>query len=968
MIKKFLKAHILLFNLFFTFLVFSFFCASNIYASPHILKFEGIPSSMAQKIKQEFPFVFQREVTLAEADQVLKYLMSSQLFSNIEIRERSYRADENKASEYVLVAGLLRTIKDITITGNKQFTKEHILQKLKIEKSQIFERKELLASADELQTEYAEEGYLNPQIDIDFETPTDSDIIVHIQINEGEPSQITAIQFDCPNPEVIFKAKKLTKPLLNKRLSQTGLRDFENELKDFLGRNRYLRSKLSSPSLAFNQTRTKVKINYVIENPTSYEFLIDGNHFFSESNLIGYMELEKVVGATTSFAPDLSDRLRKAYLNAGFAHAQVEYKEKKFEKIFKEQIRFKITEGPRVRMEKFAIEGNYSQDPNFYSQYMRQNSSETLSLGYYNRKDLETAQKNLISELQNQGFLQAKITSSRTEFSKNKEYANTFVYLEEGPQTRIQNIKFKGNLQISSAELQAQLDIQAGSALQQDQLLKNIKKIKDYYKSKGFLEMRLVNEDDTLVQFNDNNSLSSIQFVIQEGPLIRVAGIEIQGLNQTKKYIVERELNFKVGDILTPQLIDESIYQLQKLQLFSSVQVKTIEEYTNISDRQVLISLSEYNPGLFNAGIGLNNEYKDLTYRGYIGIGHKNLGGNGRGISGRVDVWFPTNPEINYLENRLTLGYLEPWILGGRNYGRVNLIRQEKYSNQVNNLSIIEERRTADFLIERELTRHLKLTFYTYEFSRIKDFYRYPEQLASGVDAVTLAVDVAKIGPQFEIDYRDDIFNPTQGTYIKSQFFYSDPMLGSSNDNRNLVQFFKTEHSITHYSHILKSNRHIFVQQVRSGYLANLSSETHAGVPSTEAFSLGGASTIRGFDVTEKIPNVYDLGPRVSDYSSFKYLNDTYYFLIKTEFRFPLYKDFGGALFYDAGGVFVPQAGADVPDHYRDSLGFGLRINTPVGPVNMDIAFKLNRRSRRSGSTTSQTESPFAFHFTVGNF
>ncbi len=957
-------------------LILFIFLFSNLsFAQTHILKFEGVPAKMSTKIKKAFGFVFEREVNPSEAEQVMRFLMATQEYSNIEIHERF---PEDRPAEYVIVASLLRTIKGITVTGNSQFSRSQIIQTLKIDMNQIFTRKEILANADELQTEYAEQGYLNPQIDIDFETPKETEIIIHVKIKEGEPSTITDMSFDCANPEIVKKAKKISRHMIGSRLSNPSLKDFESSMKDYFSNKRYLRARISSPNLAFNKERNKVKVNYVIDNPTQYEFVFEGNKYFTDGQLIDSIELEKVLGATTSFAPDLSDRIRKTYLAAGFANVQVEYKEKSFEKSFREQVRFKIIEGMRVRIKTLVVEGQLTQPEKYYSGFIKENSSDTIALGFYNRKDLEAGQKNLITELQNQGFLQAKILASRTGFSKSKEFSDTTISIEEGPQTIIKEINFKSNALISGPELLQHMSIQPGSAFKQKDLEQSIRALKDYYHSLGYLEMRILNEDDKLVAFNSDNTEARLNFLIQEGPKVIVSSIEIQGLVFTKPEVVMREISFGPGDVLTPESIDETTYHLQKLQLFSSVQIKTDADGTNISRRVVIITVSEDDAGNLNPGIGINNEHL-LTYRGFVYFGYKNLFGTGRGVSARGDVWYSTDPNIQYLENRITLGYFEPWLFNSRNNGRINLTRQERFSStDVNSAAVIENKTISDFLIERDLSRHLKLTFYALEFSRTKDFYRFDQSRAPGfVDNTILLVDVAKIGPSFELDYRNDIFNPTRGTDTKVQLFYSDPAIGSSGDAQQYVHFFKTDNSVTNYLPLTKTEKVVWVNQVRGVYLANLSQNSDqyrgqpvSGIPSPEALSLGGSTTIRGFDVNEKIPNVYDLQPNGNgNIETFKYTVETMFYLFKSELRFPLYKAFGGAIFYDAGGVVVNQPGTQSPDTYRDSAGFGIRLNTPVGPVNLDLGFKLRRRIRYAGPTNNpKEESPFAFHFTVGNF
>ena len=84
---------------------------------------------------------------------------------------------------------------------------------------------------------------------------------------------------------------------------------------------------------------------------------------------------------------------------------------------------------------------------------------------------------------------------------------------------------------------------------------------------------------------------------------------------------------------------------------------------------------------------------------------------------------------------------------------------------------------------------------------------------------------------------------------------------------------------------------------------------------------------------------------------------DSHFYLVKTELRFPIYGIFGGVLFYDGGAVLVTDYEFDDP--YRESVGFGLRINTPVGPISADLGFKIDRQVDESWTN---------FHFSIGTF
>jgi outer membrane protein insertion porin family len=55
----------------------------------------------------------------------------------------------------------------------------------------------------------------------------------------------------------------------------------------------------------------------------------------------------------------------------------------------------------------------------------------------------------------------------------------------------------------------------------------------------------------------------------------------------------------------------------------------------------------------------------------------------------------------------------------------------------------------------------------------------------------------------------------------------------------------------------------------------------------------------------------------------------------------PIKKNLGLATFYDGGNVF-PNVGFRDFSSYSNTVGIGLRYNTPVGPVRIDVGHNLN--------------------------
>ena len=65
--------------------------------------------------------------------------------------------------------------------------------------------------------------------------------------------------------------------------------------------------------------------------------------------------------------------------------------------------------------------------------------------------------------------------------------------------------------------------------------------------------------------------------------------------------------------------------------------------------------------------------------------------------------------------------------------------------------------------------------------------------------------------------------------------------------------------------------------------------------------------------------------------------------LFNMEVRYPIYKKFGGTLFWDMGNVWSTYEEANA-FKLRQGAGIGLRYNSPLGIVRVDIGVKIDRK------------------------
>ena len=184
----------------------------------------------------------------------------------------------------------------------------------------------------------------------------------------------------------------------------------------------------------------------------------------------------------------------------------------------------------------------------------------------------------------------------------------------------------------------------------------------------------------------------------------------------------------------------------------------------------------------------LTNE-RQLTYRGFVGFGYRNINGTARAVSARLDLQYSNF--VNFIENKVSLGYVEPYIFGAPNRGRVNVTRKQEFWRKEDVGGVqIRDANILELLIERDITRHFKLTYTALRFSNDKVFKVED-------NSIVITQNIGKTGALMEYDLRNDSFNPSAGAYSFLNFEYADPGLGSSNDSVQLINFIKTNGGLT---------------------------------------------------------------------------------------------------------------------------------------------------------------------------
>ena len=87
--------------------------------------------------------------------------------------------------------------------------------------------------------------------------------------------------------------------------------------------------------------------------------------------------------------------------------------------------------------------------------------------------------------------------------------------------------------------------------------------------------------------------------------------------------------------------------------------------------------------------------------------------------------------------------------------------------------------------------------------------------------------------------------------------------------------------------------------------------------------------------------------------------------VLNGELRVGVTPAIGVVTFLDAGNVYDRVENVRL-GRIRSGAGFGLRYNSPVGPLGFDVGFKLGERHFFGDETNPQQEQLWALHFSFG--
>ncbi len=515
--------------------------------------------------------------------------------------------------------------------------------------------------------------------------------------------------------------------------------------------------------------------------------------------------------------------------------------------------------------------------------------------------------QNLIGYYKTNGYLDVNISGSYEK--KSNQYITITYLIEEGKQYQFNKLIIAGNKYLSKEKIYEYFKKGIGAHFNPAFIRNQILNIKKEYLRNGKLDI-FIKEEIIIDKIN-----ITLRVNISEGMQYTINEININGLKSIDKKYIKREIMFKEGEIYNIDNIDLTRTKIFHSGIFGSVEIlpNIIKQDSGFVD--ISIRIREHKASSIEADFGFSelSAWQDPLMTPGFDLSSRWVIGNIMQTPSKIIITARLATEINLqsliikdnlkqIDTRLT--YISPWTLNFRFPSELRLFYKidNKYRDDL-------ERYGLSHLIffEKKPTTRYELRS-TYQIVNSQNAY-YDEKTEP----------VRSVELKYTKNHIKNIISPKGGYYIKLSTTLFGTFLGGKRD------FFQINNEFRKYFPLLSKG--ILAFRYKMGYIYNLNNTM--SLPFYYKYELGGQSSLRGWLNTEHY-----------DDSRGKLIYD----LINLEFRFNIYKKWGGELFTDLGRLYN-----DILDFTKTNLswnyGLGISYDTAFGPLRIDYAIPYIRSS-----------------------
>jgi outer membrane protein assembly factor BamA len=618
----------------------------------------------------------------------------------------------------------------------------------------------------------------------------------------------------------------------------------------------------------------------------------------------------------------------------------------------KVNVLYEVQRGHRHRVEGVHFDGNtYFTDAELRSHVLLNKARLVIYHGKYSNDLVKKSVASLTSLYKQAGFADVAI---EPKVEDHEPEVDVTFQISEGAQDKVKSLRIvdgRGE-PVEPPTKKQELNLQPSKPYSAQLLETDRNHIVAQYLNHGYLNAHF---DSSIARDPANSHLVDVVYTIDSGPQARVNQIALLGADHTKPKFIRSitDDSVKENQPLSEGKFLNAESDLYNLGIFDWTSIGPLRPVEGQDREEVLIKVHEAKRNSLDIGGGL----EVIPRSGNIPVGAVALPGlpaislgskfrtsqksffgprftmsftrhdlRGRAETGSIGF------VVSRLDQRGSLTYSDPRLHGSSWSSLFSLSAERTTENSI----FTAELGQASLQIEKALDRKRTKT--------VRVRYSFQRTLLSNISIPELVlpedqkVRLSTVSAEYVRDTRDKPLDAHRGIYQTMTFGVTPRALGSSSD---FVRFLgQTAFYLPVRPWLTWANN------FRVGFAPPFGGDR---VPLSERFFSGGADCLRGFPMNGAGPQrPITVCGNPGDASTCSLISvpvgGEMLAIVNSEARFPipLKSGLGGVIFYDGGNVYSNINARQFLNNYSNSVGFGIRYQTPVGPIRIDIGRNLN--------------------------
>lgn len=573
----------------------------------------------------------------------------------------------------------------------------------------------------------------------------------------------------------------------------------------------------------------------------------------------------------------------------------------------------------------------------------------------------------ILGYYQTHGWVNAEVPEPSIVAGSSPERLVVGIMVREGPRAVVATRRLEGTGDVDAGERDLRFLVEPGEPFNPNEVRQDVAMLQNHYRDHGWREAA-VSGDWTLTP---DGTSAEVLYSVEMGARSFFGTTIVRGNTRTDSARIRRLVSWDEGEPFSERELLQTQRNLSRTGVFRRVVLEPQPADPDTRVRNVEVEVVEgrsrsllYGIGYLYAPEASGNQHDPYFVVGYS---HNNLFGAMRSLGAEAQLGISGR-------GRLQLTYRQPFLFG-EDITLTSFLfasREPIQEIDVDRLGFVTE---ASKFFGRHLRAGLRYEYQFIEPTNPEDLTDIERELRR----FDRPIEQSTVGPFAFYDRRDDVIDPHDGYYLTASGKYAFPLFSA------IARYTKFSGQAVYFQPV---GRSVLAVSARGGGIFPYGLEDD--VPIAERFFAGGTSTNRAFGSDlQGIPGVqgridtladvtvdYDTRVQATDdglpgscADSDRFIADNPglanydcdfgprivggngFFALNVELRFPIAGPVAGTIFWDASQVWPEfsdiRFSLEGPDGLRQGYGVGLRYLSPIGPIRVEYAWPVNRRTIR---------------------